>query len=174
MKLEEGAHKFQLKLSAVVQYLHPTNSGLEASPPVKLLSATVSPGVKRLENETDRLFPSSAEFKNTWSYPTISPYVVMLWGLTEHRDRAWCTVWSWLNVSCLERGTKVSERGIFWYRVALFLGISYSVLNILHISFIIIIIIVIIIILRQCSPLWIFAVNKIFPNYGRSLTISPV
>jgi len=100
--------------------------------PVKLVSGTVSPRVKRLENETDRLSPSSAEIKNAWSYPTTSPYVVMLWCLTEHRGRAWCTVWRWMNL-CLERGaTKVSERRIFWYRVALFLGTSYSVLNILH------------------------------------------
>ena len=51
--------------------------------PAKVRSGAVSPVVKRLENETDRLFPPSAEIKNAWSYPITSPYVVMLWCLTE-------------------------------------------------------------------------------------------
>jgi len=45
--------------------------------PMWLTSGKVSPGVKQLECEADRLHPSSAELENQWSCTFTSPYAFM-------------------------------------------------------------------------------------------------
>jgi hypothetical protein len=42
-------------------------------------------GVKRPDRENNQSPPSSAEFKNIWSY-TFTPYVFMVWYLVKHGD----------------------------------------------------------------------------------------
>jgi hypothetical protein len=44
------------------------------------------PGIKRPGREVDHTPLPSAEVKNTWSYPSIPPYVFMAWFLVEHRE----------------------------------------------------------------------------------------
>jgi hypothetical protein len=46
-----------------------------------------SPGVKLPGCEVDHSPPSIAEFKNTWSYNAIPPYVFMAWCLVNYRIR---------------------------------------------------------------------------------------
>lgn len=45
--------------------------------PMSLTSGKVSPGVKQLEREADRLPPSNAELENQWTYTFTSPYAFM-------------------------------------------------------------------------------------------------
>jgi hypothetical protein len=43
-------------------------------------------GVKLPAREADHSPPSSAEFKNVWSYTSTPPYFFMAWCLVKHRD----------------------------------------------------------------------------------------
>jgi len=45
-------------------------------PPFQWLPGALSPGVKRPGSETDHLFPSSTELKDTLSYTSTRPYVL--------------------------------------------------------------------------------------------------
>jgi hypothetical protein len=46
-------------------------------PPIQWVRVAVSPGVKRPGRDADNSPPSSAEVKNTWSYTSTPPYLVI-------------------------------------------------------------------------------------------------
>jgi hypothetical protein len=46
----------------------------------------LSLGIKRPGVEADHSHPSSAEFKNVWSYTSTPQYIFMAWCLVKHRD----------------------------------------------------------------------------------------
>jgi hypothetical protein len=53
--------------------------------PSQWATEALSRGVNRTGREADHSPPSSAEFKNAWSYVSIPPYVFMAWCLFKHR-----------------------------------------------------------------------------------------
>jgi hypothetical protein len=64
-------------------------------PPAQWVPEVLSPGVRWPGREADRLPPSIAQFKNTWSYISTPPYVFMEWCLVKHRDKFTYTKWTW-------------------------------------------------------------------------------
>jgi len=63
--------QFFLFATASRPTLEPTES------PIQWVLGAVSPSVKRPGREADHSPPSSAEFKNAWSYTSTLPYVFM-------------------------------------------------------------------------------------------------
>jgi hypothetical protein len=61
--------------------LVPTQSSVE------WVIVSLSPGVKRPVCEAKHSPPSSAKFKNAWSYTSNSQYVFITWCLVKHGDK---------------------------------------------------------------------------------------
>jgi hypothetical protein len=59
---------------------------LSTQPSIQWVKGTLSLGVKRPGREADHSPPSSAEFKNAWSYTSTPEYVFMAWCLVKHKD----------------------------------------------------------------------------------------
>jgi hypothetical protein len=55
-------------------------------PPIQWVTERLSAGVKRPERDTSHSHPSSAEFKDPWSYISTHLYVFMAWELVKHTD----------------------------------------------------------------------------------------
>jgi hypothetical protein len=52
-------------------------------PHIEWIPGTLSPGIKRMERETDHPFSSSAEVKREWRCNSTPPYIFVFWCLSE-------------------------------------------------------------------------------------------
>jgi hypothetical protein len=61
-------------------------------PPIPREPASISSGLKLQGREADHSTPSSAEFKNVWSYTSTPPYVFMARCLIKHREHIYLSM----------------------------------------------------------------------------------
>jgi hypothetical protein len=55
-------------------------------PPIQWVMGAPSLEIKRTGREADHSLPSSAEFKNMWSYTSTPQYVFIVWCLVKHSE----------------------------------------------------------------------------------------
>jgi hypothetical protein len=82
---------------------HGVHTGSGAHPfsyPKGSRGRALSPGIKRPRREADHSPPSSAEFKNAWSYTSTHLYVFMAWYLVTVGDNFTVTFISLMLSTC--------------------------------------------------------------------------